>query len=126
MSRADVPQANVVEVETCNLTSDRDVSGTGMGEFPSPARWRLIAERSRLSDRESSICLGLLRDQKELAIAMDLGISVHTVHTHIERLYRKLNVNSRIALAVKLLAEHDACLVEQSCVRDCPHRIRSS
>lgn len=96
------------------------------GDFPSEACWKRIVQRSRLSERESSICRGLLRDQKELAIAMDLGISTHTVHTHIERLYRKLRVNSRIALVVRLLAEHDASLQEQSCVVECPSRVRSS
>lgn len=38
-------------------------------------------------------------------IAMTLNISQHTVHTHIERLYRKLNVNSRSELLVRVFGE---------------------
>jgi DNA-binding CsgD family transcriptional regulator len=34
----------------------------------------------------------------EQGLASSLGISRHTVHTHIERLYRKLRVNSRSQL----------------------------
>ena len=41
----------------------------------------------------------------ELAIASDLGISQHTVHTYLERVYRKLAVGSRVALVVRVMAE---------------------
>jgi DNA-binding CsgD family transcriptional regulator len=45
-------------------------------------------------------------DQKETAIAANLGISTHTVHTHLERLYRKLRVSSRVSLVVRVVAEY--------------------
>lgn len=57
-----------------------------------------------LSRREREIAALLLTDAKECAIAAHLGISPHTVHTHVARLYRKLGVASRLQLAVWLLA----------------------
>ena len=60
--------------------------------------WRVLAGSLRLSHRESQIVPALLDDRKEIAIAADLGISRHTVHTHTERLYRKMGVTSRVEL----------------------------
>src|SRR5580765_3280665 len=60
--------------------------------------WRKIAQSLRISNRELQIIQGVFDDQKEFAIAGELMISVHTVHTHLERLYRKLGVSSRVAL----------------------------
>ncbi len=68
--------------------------------------WKTIAKSLRISDRELEIIQGIFDDQKEFAIADELKISVHTVHTHLERLYRKLGVSSRIALVLYILSEY--------------------
>lgn len=60
--------------------------------------WPIVAEALTLSDRETAVVKRMLDDRKELAIAMDLHISPHTVHTHVERIYRKLHVSSRVEL----------------------------
>ena len=67
--------------------------------------WKDISSALRLSPRELEITQGIFDDRKELAIARQLGISAHTVHSHIERLYRKLDVSSRVQLVVRVLAE---------------------
>jgi DNA-binding CsgD family transcriptional regulator len=68
--------------------------------------WCLLARSLALSQRECQIVQALFDDQKESAIADDLGISQHTVHTHIERLYRKLEVNSRASLVGRVFVEY--------------------
>src|SRR5499426_2051284 len=68
--------------------------------------WKTIANSLRISDRELEIIQGIFDDRKELAIADELKISMHTVHTHLERLYRKLGVSSRIALVLCILSEY--------------------
>ena len=68
--------------------------------------WKTIAKSLRISDRELEIIQGIFDDRKEFAIADELKISVHTVHTHLERLYRKLGVSSRIALVLYILSEY--------------------
>jgi DNA-binding CsgD family transcriptional regulator len=72
----------------------------------SPNAWRRIAISLRISDRELQIIQEIFDDRKEFAIARDLAISVHTVHTHLERLYRKLGVSTRVGLIVYILAEY--------------------
>jgi DNA-binding CsgD family transcriptional regulator len=70
--------------------------------------WRLIDRELRLSAREHDIVELVLADVKESAMGARLGISPHTVHTHLERLYRKLGVTGRVQLVVRALG---ACLV---------------
>lgn len=64
--------------------------------------WRAIASRLDLSPREIEITAGIVADLKESAIAQQIGISTHTVHTHLERLYHKLAVCSRVELVVRI------------------------
>ena len=70
------------------------------------AQWRSVAEALRLSGREFQIVQGIFDDMKELAIALELGISSHTVHTYVERIYRKIGIRSRCELLVQIFAAY--------------------
>ena len=67
--------------------------------------WAEIAQSLRLTRRELEIVRGVFDDRTELAIAADLGISSHTVHTHIDRLRRKLSVVDRATLILLVVEE---------------------
>lgn len=69
-------------------------------------QWSAIAENLRLSAREFQIVRCCFEDLKESAIARRLGISYHTVHTHLERLYKKLGVCSRPAMMVQIFSAY--------------------
>ena len=66
--------------------------------------WELVARAVSLSRRELEILQCVVDDLKESAIAEALGVSPHTVHTHLERLYRKLGVSGRGAAVVRVFA----------------------
>jgi DNA-binding NarL/FixJ family response regulator len=68
--------------------------------------WTPIRQSLHLSERESEIVLGLMAGEKEASIAKRLGISSNTVHCHITRLYRKLHVNSRPNLLIRVFNVH--------------------
>jgi DNA-binding CsgD family transcriptional regulator len=68
--------------------------------------WRRLAISLNLSRRESEIVQAVFEDHNESRIARNLGISTHTVHSHIERVYRKLGVSSRVMLVVRIFVEH--------------------
>ena len=72
--------------------------------FPERA-WEQIAHSLRLTRREAQIVRGAFDDRTELAMARDLGISIHTVHTHVERLHRKLGVVDRVSLVLLVVDE---------------------
>ena len=82
------------------------------GDHPSGAAmfsdqtWLAIADRLRLSGQELKIVQGVFNGRKESAIAMDLGISAHTVHTHFERLHHKLDVADRVELVLRIMEEY--------------------
>jgi DNA-binding CsgD family transcriptional regulator len=67
--------------------------------------WREIARSLHLSMRELQVVRATFDDRKESAIAADLGISPRTVHTHIERLHRKLEVADRLQLVLRIMHE---------------------
>ncbi len=77
----------------------------GHVSFLSRREWAIVARRFSLSSRELQIVEYAFDDEKELAMAEMLGISPHTVHTHVERLYRKLGVRSRVELVAKIAFE---------------------
>ncbi len=68
--------------------------------------WQRVTSVLTLSVRESEILQAVFEDQKESCIAANLGISSHTVHTHLERIYRKLHVSSRVELVLRVFAEY--------------------
>ena len=72
----------------------------------SDAEWEAISLSLRLSGRKFEIVQAIFDDDTELAIAQRLGISQHTVHTHIERLYQKLDVGSRIQLVTCVVRQY--------------------
>ncbi len=67
--------------------------------------WADVAEHLKLSRRELDIARCVFDDLKEASIAEELGISSHTVHTHLERLYRKVKVTSRCELVIRIMSE---------------------
>ena len=69
--------------------------------------WLVVRRELGLSSREREIVELLMFDVKESAIGARLGISPHTVHTHLERLYHKLGVRGRLQVVVRVLG---ACL----------------
>lgn len=67
--------------------------------------WSALSRSLWLSRRELQIVRGVFDDLTEFAIAADLHISTHTVHTHFERLHRKLAVVDRVSLVVRVVEE---------------------
>lgn len=55
-------------------------------------------QKFNLTNREIEILQAIVLDDTEYAIAMDLGISQHTVRTHVKNIYKKLHVHSRGAV----------------------------
>ncbi len=72
----------------------------------SPAEWRMAAAALKLSPRELEIVQCIFDGKIEGAIALRLGISTHTVHTHVKRLYRKLGVCDRCELLIRIFGTH--------------------
>jgi two-component system NarL family response regulator len=58
-------------------------------------------ESSALTKREREVLQGVASGLSEKKLADTLSLSPHTVHTHIKKIYRKLQVNSRAEAVLK-------------------------
>jgi DNA-binding CsgD family transcriptional regulator len=76
--------------------------------FLSSAAWSAIGASLKLSARELQIVTCIIEDLAETEddVGRQLGMSPHTVHTHLERLYKKLGVTNRSHLIVRVFAEY--------------------
>ena len=61
-----------------------------------------------LSPRERDTLDCLLTGAAEKEVAARLGLSVHTVHSYVKSLYRKLGVSTRAELLVQCLTARPA------------------
>jgi DNA-binding CsgD family transcriptional regulator len=82
--------------------------------FLTQEEWVATSEALRLSDRERQIVARTIEGESEGEIAQRLGISPHTVHTHLERLYRKLRVSNRPHLVGRVLEAYARILRHKS------------
>jgi DNA-binding NarL/FixJ family response regulator len=62
---------------------------------------------SNLTERETEIVERLPKGYTNKEIAIDLGIAEHTVETHLDRIFRKLNVRSRTEAACKFIIDKE-------------------
>lgn len=62
-------------------------------------------DESQLTKRESEVLELLARGYTYLNVGVKLGISTHTVHAHIRKIYKKLQVNSRSEAVYKAVRQ---------------------
>jgi DNA-binding CsgD family transcriptional regulator len=72
----------------------------------SDTEWQALMTSLGPSGREKQIAECVFAQQKEAAIAARLHMSPHTVPTHFERLYRKLGVENRCGLVIRVLQSY--------------------
>ena len=77
--------------------------------FLSGEAWARLVRSLGLSPREAEIVALLLSDDnRDDSIAEQLAISRHTVHTHLERLYRKVGASSRSQVVTRVFQRYVA------------------
>lgn len=81
----------------------------------SDSEWSAVKNYARLSMRESQVSRLLFEGHKRDHIAEMLGISPRTVRYHLESLHKKLKVNTRVGLVLRMIQLRDF-LVQQASV----------
>lgn len=77
---------------------------TGSGVMDCIA-WHEVATALKLSPRELEIIRGVFDNLTDAAMAPSLGMSAHTVHSHMNRIFRKLNISTRAQLILVVMEE---------------------
>lgn len=89
------------------LAGDRWLSSRILDKLLAPGG--ITVELPYLTRRQKEILRLLLQGYDNQTIAIEMGISIKTVENHLTRLYRQLNVQSRLE-AVNYVREHPAVL----------------
>ena len=89
------------DLSALNRALERVRAGERVVErFARPVRpRRSTCEAARLSGRESAVMSLLVQGASTEEMATELGVSTHTVRTHVQSVMRKLGVNSRTKAA---------------------------
>ena len=100
-------------------------SSSALSQFLTPKAWAFLSQRLKLSPRELQMLQAVLAHDKESTIARAIGISPHTVRTHIVRLNAKLGVTDRPGLITAVFSEFLALTAapDSPLPSICPNRI---
>lgn len=67
--------------------------------------WQEIATALDITKRELQIVQAVFDNQHEADIAKRFKLSPHTVHMHMNRLFKKLNITSRTELVLRIVEQ---------------------
>ncbi len=81
-------------------------TGTRGSSIFSSKEWDELGGDLKLSPRALQLVRGIFDDNTEEGIAFDLGISVHTVHSYLIRVYRRFRLCSREQLLVYVFGRY--------------------
>jgi DNA-binding CsgD family transcriptional regulator len=75
-------------------------------DFLSPSDWKNIARAMRLTPRELELARLLFEDNGRASIARQLGCKQETVRAHIDHIFEKLAVKSRLQFELRVVRVH--------------------
>ena len=78
--------------------------------------WHEIGRTLDITKRGLQIVQAVFDNQHESEIAKRFKISPHTVHMHLNRLFKKLNVTSRTELVLRIMQEMVALTLSETAV----------
>lgn len=65
--------------------------------------WHYVRERFSLSGRELHVARLVVEGKRRDEIALELGCAAASVRTYIDRIFRKLEVEDRLAMALQIV-----------------------
>lgn len=98
---ADAANLRADQVELLHLVADQLAKLCACLMIWAARPAELGAPFSRLTDREWMVLRGLNSDAGEKQLADQLGLSPHTLHSHIKSIYRKIGVQGRLPLLLR-------------------------
>lgn len=78
--------------------------------------WLEIGRTLGISKRQLQIIQSVFDNQHETEIAKRFKLSPHTVHMHLNRLFKKLNVTSRTEMVLRIVEQMVALTLSETAV----------
>ncbi|WP_439629398.1 response regulator [Gemmata sp.] len=97
--------ARIRAVRAGGATLDAKVTERVLGMLAAPGAPPAAVDYG-LTDRERAVLARLVRGLSKKQVAADLGLSEHTVHTHIRSVYDKLGVHTRSQAVARAVREN--------------------
>jgi len=76
--------------------------------------WSEIATALRITPRELQIVQGVFDNLTQKQVASRLSMHEHTAHTHLNRLFKKLNVTTRTELVLRVIEQLIALTIAET------------
>jgi DNA-binding CsgD family transcriptional regulator len=93
---------------------------TAFADLLSDKEWTSVKKELALSPRQAQVVRCLLQAKADKQIAGEIGISVPTVRTYLDRLFHKFHVNDRVELLVHVFGCVRAASDGEDLQRQCP------
>ncbi|MCA9261118.1 MAG: helix-turn-helix transcriptional regulator, partial [Planctomycetales bacterium] len=97
-TRVDGPHPIVTSSEACQ-DEVREACVFNEDEF------KILTQSLALARRQSQVLEGVLRGMSDKKIAAELGVAPPTVRTHLQKLFRRLQVGDRTELVIEVFRE---------------------
>ena len=78
-------------------------------ELFSADEWTRVTQKLKLTPQQKALAHNLLLGKSDKQIAMEMGIAVPTVRSHITRLFSKFEVSDRVELILHFIGYLQAC-----------------
>ena len=90
--------------------------------------WSEIAKALGITKREMQIIQGVFDNHTQQGIASRLNMNEHTAHTHLNRLFKKLNITTRTELVLRIMEQMIALTLAETGVLPpiCPRHHRGA
>ncbi|MGA3065576.1 MAG: helix-turn-helix transcriptional regulator [Tepidisphaeraceae bacterium] len=104
---------------TMNRRPKETVSRTKADSHLIPCEWKGLVRALDMSGRQAEIIELILQGKKDKQIAMEMGLSKHTVRTYLNRIFARMEVTDRLGLVLRVFAEY-----RESCTHStCPYKV---
>ena len=102
-----------------NRRPKETVSRTKADSHLIPCEWKGLVRALDMSGRQAEIIELILQGKKDKQIAMEMGLSKHTVRTYLNRIFARMEVTDRLGLVLRVFAEY-----RESCTHStCPYKV---
>lgn len=100
------PGSPIATMNSDELSSSPGRRGNRLPQLPlTRSKWLAISKALGLSAQQTKIVELILRGRCDKQIALQVGLSVPTVRTYLDRVFRRLRVTGRVELVLLIFAK---------------------